>query len=292
MRTSRSTTTAPMPTMFALLAFVGGSAFTQTSLAQTSATQPRSAAHAHARDHARAELAALHLTRDSQTPIYIVTSRASHTGLTNIATKATSHRDSIGTELVVSEVQAKQLSLVSEFMHTRELRCGGFFAFATRAEAEAFIRNDRSQVAMRKALLASYTIDNAASVNPWLSQVQATNIASTITTLSNYQNRYYTSSDGRASAEWIRNTWQGLAGTRTDVTSELFSCATCSTQPSVILTIQGTDLPSEVVVLGAHLDSINGSAGGSTTQRAPGADDDASGIATLTEVLRIAMTSG
>jgi bacterial leucyl aminopeptidase len=72
----------------------------------------------------------------------------------------------------------------------------------------------------------------------------------------------------------------------------LFSCATCSTQPSVILTIQGTDLPSEVVVLGAHLDSINGSAGGSTTQRAPGADDDASGIATLTEVLRIAMTSG
>ena len=60
----------------------------------------------------------------------------------------------------------------------------------------------------------------------------------------------------------------------------------------MILTIQGTDLPNEIVVLGAHLDSINGSAGGSTEQTAPGADDDASGIASLTEVIRVALASG
>jgi leucyl aminopeptidase len=59
-------------------------------------------------------------------------------------------------------------------------------------------------------------------------------------------------------------------------------------QPSVIATIQGTTLPSEIVVMGAHLDSINRS-GGTT---APGADDDASGVATLTEVLRVAMLKG
>jgi PKD repeat protein len=193
----------------------------------------------------------------------------------------------------VSEIKAHMLSEISERIHQRENRCGGFFAFATREEAEAFIRADRSAQAIRSnALLVAYTIDNQATVNPWLSQVQHANIASTISTLSAYQNRYYTSTTGRTSAEWIRTTWQGLAGSRTDVTSELFACSTCSTQPSVILTIQGTELPGEIVVLGAHLDSINGSAGGSTTQVAPGADDDASGIATLTEVLRIAMASG
>jgi bacterial leucyl aminopeptidase len=270
-------------------ALTGGAMPLSAAFAQT---HPANASSTHARDHARAELASLHLERHPQAPVYIVTSRDSHQGLIGIDGKATAHRDSIGTELVVSEIKARQLSAVSEMIHTRELRCGGYFAFATRAEAEAFIRNDRASFAMRKALLAAYTIDNSATVNPWLSQVQASNIAGTIATLSNYQNRYYTSADGKASAEWIRNTWQGLAGSRSDVSSELFACATCSTQPSVILTIRGTDLPGEVVVLGAHLDSINGSAGGSTTQRAPGADDDASGIATLTEVLRIALASG
>jgi leucyl aminopeptidase len=264
-------------------ALAGVSAF--SAQAQTAAAR-----HAHA--HAQAEIASLHLERNPEAPVYIVTSRTSYAGLTGIATKASAHRDSLGTELVLSEIKAKQLSAVSEMIHTRELRCGGYFAFATRAEAETFIRNDRSHLAMRKALLAAYTVDNSTTVNPWLSQVQAANIASTITTLSNYQNRYYTSAEGKASAEWIRTTWQGLAGGRTDVSSELFACATCSTQPSVILTVQGTDLPNEVVVLGAHLDSINGSGGGSTTQRAPGADDDASGIATLTEVIRIALASG
>src|SRR3546814_16176715 len=77
------------------------------------------------------------------------------------------------------------------------------------------------------------------------------------------------------------------------VTTELFTaCATCSTQLSVVLTIEGTTLREEVVVLGAHLDSINAYGGGSPGQAAPGADDDASGIAVLTETLRIALASG
>src|SRR3546814_3809552 len=58
------------------------------------------------------------------------------------------------------------------------------------------------------------------------------------------------------------------------------------------LNIEGTTLREEVVVLGAHLDSINADGGGSPGQAAPGADDDASGIAVLTETLRIALASG
>jgi leucyl aminopeptidase len=51
------------------------------------------------------------------------------------------------------------------------------------------------------------------------------------------------------------------------------------------MTIPGTDLSDEIVVIGGHLDSITFSG-----SNAPGADDDASGIATLTEVARLILT--
>ncbi len=275
------------------LALVGGIVGTTPAWAgQHQPAQSKQQAQAHARADAARALAGLRRGEDPFAPVFIVTSSKSQPLLKDLTQNSVAKFDSIGTSLVVSETKAHRLSEISERIHAKELRCGGFFAFKTRAEADAFIRNDRTAQIMRKSLLATYTIDNQTTVNPWISSVNATNIYNTINTLSSYQNRYYASTTGKTSAEWIRTTWQNLAGSRTDVTSQLTTCANCSTQPSVILTIQGNELPNEVVVLGAHLDSINGSAGGSLTQVAPGADDDASGIATLTEVLRVAMASG
>jgi leucyl aminopeptidase len=62
-------------------------------------------------------------------------------------------------------------------------------------------------------------------------------------------------------------------------------------QPSVILTVPGSEKPEEIVVLGGHLDSISGWSGGAGA-RAPGADDNASGIAVLTEAIRILGEAG
>ncbi|MDN5781978.1 MAG: M20/M25/M40 family metallo-hydrolase [Luteimonas sp.] len=202
-------------------------------------------------------------------------------------------RDSIGHRLVVARIQANQLEQVSLLVHEREKRCGGYFAFASRAEADAFVAADRSALARNTAFLADYAIDNQATVGPWLPQVQEANIRATIEHLSTaWPNRYYASSHGQAAAQWIRDTWLSLANGRSDVSAELFTaCGNCSTQPSVILTVQGTELPDEVVVLGGHLDSISYSGSGDSMD-APGADDDASGIATLTEVIRIALASG
>jgi leucyl aminopeptidase len=56
------------------------------------------------------------------------------------------------------------------------------------------------------------------------------------------------------------------------------------------MTIKGSKTPSEVVILGGHLDSIAGM-WGAAKARAPGADDNASGIATITEVIRLLMDS-
>lgn len=243
--------------------------------------------------HSHTELTSAQLENDPFAPVYIVTSRKTHDGIRSIARDGSLRRDSVGTALMLSEIKAHQLSEVSEYIHTSEQRCGGYFAFESREEADDFIRADRAAAIAQTALAAQYTIDNQITINPWLSQVNETNIYNTINHLSSYPNRYYASPTGKSSAEWIRNTWQSLAAGRTDVTTELFTaCGNCSTQPSVILTIQGTDLSNEIVVLGGHLDSINSSGNGNPNQIAPGADDDASGIATLTEILRVSLASG
>lgn len=230
---------------------------------------------------------------DPFAPVYIVTSRETYQGIRALTRDAVGRLDSTGMPLVISETRADRLGEIGRYVHVNERRCGGFFAFPSRAQAEAFLQADRSRQAMTKSLAASYTLDNRATVDRWLPQVEERRLYDTINHLSGYRNRYYASSFGRTSAEWIRSHWQSIAAGRSYVATELFTaCTNCSTQPSVILTIQGWDLPNEVVVLGAHLDSINANNRNDLNQLAPGADDDASGIATLTETLRIALSEG
>ncbi|MBK8259273.1 MAG: M20/M25/M40 family metallo-hydrolase [Polyangiaceae bacterium] len=61
-------------------------------------------------------------------------------------------------------------------------------------------------------------------------------------------------------------------------------------QESVIVTIPGTVAPGETVVLGCHIDSWN--AASSHDNPAPGADDDASGVACLVAVFNALMKLG
>ena len=226
----------------------------------------------------------------ARAPVYIVTSPATHAGIASIAHDAQYRIGPAGETRVIARVA--DVDAVSRHVHENEQRCGGFFAFDSLSDAESFLAREHAAQALATPPGASYTVDNAATVEPWLGQVDQANIHDTIQTLSAFRNRYYASSYGKQAAESIRDLWQALAAGRDDVDVALFTgCTSCSTQPSVIMTLHGTDRADEVVVIGGHLDSINVSGGG-LEQVAPGADDDASGIATITEVARIALASG
>lgn len=226
--------------------------------------------------------------------IYIVTSHDTFVGLSAIAAEATPVRNRSGTALILARTNAAGVDVLARYVHEQEGRCGGFFAFASRAEAETFLANDRSAEAIARPMAGIYTIDNAATVQPWLPQVQESNIYDTIDSLSNsFQNRHYQTTHGYEAALWIRDTWQALAAGYPGASVALFeNCSNCGGQPSVILTVPGSDLADEVVVVGGHLDSINWNDPYDSEQRAPGADDDASGVATTTEIIRIALASG
>lgn len=241
-----------------------------------------------AHDHAHGTTAL-----DPMAEVHVVAERGTfNAALRDFGGRALPRRDAQGRQLVLATLREHQLEDLTRHVHEVERRCGGYFAFSTRAEAEAFVASGTGLRGLQ-APLPAYGISQQQLVEPWLSKVSEPAIRDTIHHLSTaWPNRYYGSSHGHAAPAWIRDHWLSLAAGRTDVTAELFTaCGNCGGQPSVILTIQGTDLADEVVVLGGHLDSIS-YAGSGDNMDAPGADDDASGIATLTEVLRIAMAEG
>lgn len=230
---------------------------------------------------------------DGHATRYVVTAQETWQHMPEMSVVAAPRVDALGNALMLVELDAGQVDLLGKQVHEQEHRCGGFFSFSSLAEAEAFMASDRSRQSLVFEPLGGYTIDNAPVVNDFLPQVDDLNIYNTISHLQAYQNRYYQSATGAEAAGWIRDTWLALANGRSDVSAELFTaCGDCGGQPSAILTIQGTTFPDEVVVLGGHLDSINHQDSlPPLTERAPGADDDASGIASLTEILRVAMAS-
>ncbi len=184
----------------------------------------------------------------------------------------------------VFQLKESQLSRLAVMMHEKFDRCAGFITYETQEEALASLAPVSPQ-ATQKAV--SYTLTNAATVNSLMGALSASNIRTTIAELSAFPTRSQTSQGGVDAAALLLTKWRGYvtgAG-RTDVTVAYYP-HTGWRQPSVILTIPGTTLPNEVVVVGGHLDSI------SSTSAAPGADDDASGIATFTEVIRAAMARG
>ena len=190
------------------------------------------------------------------------------------------------------QVDEALLPAFSESLHSKSHRCGGYVYHPTQAAGQTAL-NQTTVAPSLAAVRPSYTLDNATAVNAALPLMAASNIAQTITDLSTgFKNRYYTTSGGTGASTWLLNKWQTMATSagRSDISVAQFTHPSWA-QKSVILTINGTDNASEVVVIGGHLDSIN-SGGTSETTLAPGADDDASGIASMTEAYRAMLASG
>lgn len=174
-----------------------------------------------------------------------------------------------------------ELESLAAYFHDTYHRCGGFATFSSLEAARAAITAQPGDAAVGQVGAPSLAAGESAAIKRLLPLVDRNQILSTIMRLSSYPTRYYTSSTGVEAASWLRDRWTQMAAGRDDVTVELFAHAGWA-QPSVIMTIEGQDAPAEKIVIGGHLDSITFS--GST---APGADDDASGVASLTEVARL-----
>ena len=196
-----------------------------------------------------------------------------------------------GSRIVVSQderailrVREGEIDTLGTFFHDRYHRCGGFTAHGSLAEAEATLAEDTRAV-NRVVETASLVVAEPEVVQQLIPLVSPSAIVSTINGLTSFGTRNYRSTGGVNAANWLRDRWTTMSAGRAGASVSLFQHSAWP-QPSVIMTLRGDQLPNEVIVIGGHLDSINRSGGTS----APGADDDASGVATLTEVARLIIT--
>lgn len=191
-------------------------------------------------------------------------------------------------EVSILKINENDLVKLSKLMHDKFNRCGGYVFHESLEEAQEFVNVKANS--QKNFIPTSYTITEGPRVEAMVSMTQEINIRTMIEKLSAYKNRYYQAQTGVDSQAFVKKTWEDLSKNRTDVKVEYFEHSAWK-QPSVVMTIEGTDMKDEIIVIGGHADSIAGWFGRANA-RAPGADDNASGIATITETIRIAMEMG
>lgn len=112
-----------------------------------------------------------------------------------------------------------------------------------------------------------------------LDQIDQNRIIADITSLESLGTRYH--SVNPEASDQVSTIFSEAISSHNEATVTQYSHS-LSNQKSIIVKIPGSSKADEVVVLGAHLDSV-----ASSFSQAPGADDDASGIAVLAEILRV-----
>lgn len=120
------------------------------------------------------------------------------------------------------------------------------------------------------------------------SNATVANITSTIATLQGLSSRYYSGASGPAASNQVEAIFRGAyAGSSWSPgvisTTQVSHTGIAANQPSVVAGLTGATDDTTIVVIGSHLDSINHS----DQSNAPGADDNASGVAILAETMRV-----
>lgn len=197
-------------------------------------------------------------------------------------------KESDGISLV--QLSESEIMRLSDVIHHELHRCGGFMTHDDLAEAEEALRPSGDRFYGMKGIFNLYTISQTTQVSPMVAQVQASLIEETIRKMSSFHNRFHKAQTGLDSQAYVLNLWKDLSQSRSDIKVEYFQ-HTVSPQPSVVMTIEGSEYPNEIIVVGGHADSIAGGFFGRERAHAPGADDNASGIATITEAARILITN-
>jgi Zn-dependent M28 family amino/carboxypeptidase len=118
-----------------------------------------------------------------------------------------------------------------------------------------------------------------------VADVSKERLAETVTALCSIPTRYSPTSGGRLAGTSIYNYFSrlGLAVEYDQFKYDSPRVAGAAAGRNVVATLTGTGVPERIVVVGAHYDSFSTS----EFRLAPGADDNASGVAAVLEIARV-----
>ncbi len=187
--------------------------------------------------------------------------------------------------IAIVEIDESKVEEISHLMHEEFHRCGGFIKHDSYEEAVRETAAMGTRAIAKNFKFIDHSLTQKSLVTKALAEVRDDTIADDIKHLSSYKNRHYKSKTGVESQKWLHEKWTKIVNGRTDIEVSLYEHDSWD-QPSVITKIEGKS--SEAIIIGGHGDSI---ATWGSRATAPGADDNASGIATVTEVLRVLVES-
>lgn len=176
-------------------------------------------------------------------------------------------------------------------------RCGGFEALpnseASVLSMDSVLRSLEKKVAREKELEFKMIRPLAKVVNPEIlaavNELKEENIHSTVEWLSSYPSRYNRLENPNRHVNDLENKLREMLSSYPGMFSIHQISHSRTAQKSLRVHLEGKLRPQEIIVLGGHLDSINR---GINSEIAPGADDNASGSASLMEAMRVLISHG
>lgn len=210
----------------------------------------------------------------------------------NIPVTAKEETSQVGYAVVTPQMQQR----LQEYAHANG-KCGGFedvsqdmqgtnlvsegFSKMLSGLAELKQKNDLYDRAPFRALVSQ--------ANPALSsaidEISVDSMKETVNWLSSFPTRYNKGSQPNLHVDEMKKRLEAMLATSKIPYEVSLIDHTSTKQKSIRVRLTGSERPNEIVVLGGHLDSINMSWGGG--DKAPGADDNASGSSNIYEALRI-----
>ena len=200
--------------------------------------------------------------------------------------------NNLGIAYITPQMEQK----ISEAAH-RMHKCGGFeslegtlnpasFTNDSKNIIQSIVDHKRKNQQYSQMRIHRLTINPKPEIEAALADLKIENLQAWVQWLSNFPSRYNKLSDpNKHIAPLVERLNQMIAAGKVPAQVDVIDHNNTK-QKSIRVTIPGSNRAQEVVVLGGHLDSI---AGWSGSDKAPGADDNASGSANLLETLRVVL---
>lgn len=200
-----------------------------------------------------------------------------------------SHAAPDGGGVVLERMAPNAMDALSLQLHHDTGHCGGLVQHHDEADFRQWMAKLKSPTP-RQAITRK--IDDGDTVRTVMARLDPGRLLAMIEELStSTPNRYHRSEAGVVASNAIAAQWRSITDGRDDMTVSTLPLPDAP-QSTVIARIEGSERPGEIVVIGSHLDSTSFPATKDPLGSAPGADDDASGVATATEILRAMVDSG
>ena len=143
------------------------------------------------------------------------------------------------------------------------------------------VYNKTAKLAQPRRDFPSVTAEDEV-VKSLMNQVSTENLEATVQHLQDYGRRQYNSDQAYEASEWLYTQFEDLG---LEVEEFPFTDDNGNpSSPNIIATQWGSKYPDRYVVCGSHYDSFRG---GHSDKTCPGADDNATGVATVLETARI-----